>query len=43
MADFSKYLGKLDSNVQDWSKIGKDISDDLQKVLKQRREDRAEH
>ena len=41
MADFSKYLGKLDNNIQDWSKIGKDISDDLQKVLQQRRDDRA--
>lgn len=42
MADFSKYLSKLDSTVQDWSKIGKDISDNLQKVLQQRRDDRAE-
>lgn len=42
MADFSKYLGKLDNNIQDWSKIGKDISDNLQKVLQQRRDDRAE-
>jgi len=41
MADFFKYVGKADRGIQDWSKIGKDISDDLKKVTDDRQAKRA--
>jgi len=41
MADFFKYVGKADRGIQDWSKIGKDISDDLKRVTDERQAERA--
>ena len=41
MADFFKYVGKADRGIQDWSKIGKDISDGLKEVTDQRQAERA--
>ena len=41
MADFFKYVGKADRGIQDWSKIGKEVSDDLKKVTDKRQAERA--
>ena len=41
MADFFKYVGKADRGIQDWSKIGKDISDGLKEVTDKRQAERA--
>ena len=41
MADLGKYLNKFTANSQDWSKIGKDISDDLRKEITTRQETKA--
>jgi len=41
MADFFKYVGKADRGIQDWSKIGKDISDGLKEVIDKRQTERA--
>ena len=42
MADLYKYVGKGESGIQDWSKIGKDISDNLKTVIDERKKQRAD-